>query len=324
MKKNKKVVLKGAGVLLCAAMLLLSTGLVTANTNETQAAVSLSGETITINNAPSTTRSVLYDNGLPNGVNGLSNGVWETYDREVVDDFITTTTWIVTGGEFRIVTFGGATSIPGVIVNFYQDLGDIPSTTAFATKTADIICTATGNTYFSRPEILVTCTFETVTLEPGKWWVGFHPQAEENVFWLTANMSMHHVYVSYPDLGYPKWTDGNVVWPDTNHDVSWLITGTSLDIEITILGGFGVSAKIKNNGATALTDVPWTIDLEGGLILVGKTKTGTIENLPAGEEVTVKSIVLGFGKPTITVTAAADTMKNATATVLLFFVLGVA
>jgi hypothetical protein len=93
-------------------------------------------------------------------------------------------------------------------------------------------------------------------------------------------------------------------------------------IEITIKGGIGVSASLKNNGTEDLTNVSWEISLEGGLILLGKTKTGTVD-IPAGEAVTVKDFVFGIGKPTITVTA--DTVEaNATATVILFFVLNVA
>ena len=93
-------------------------------------------------------------------------------------------------------------------------------------------------------------------------------------------------------------------------------------IIITIKGGFGVSATIKNNGTAAVTNMSWSINLNGGFILLGKTKTGTIASLAAGETATVKDMVLGFGKATIIVTAG-DTEKGATGTVLLFFVLGV-
>jgi hypothetical protein len=100
------------------------------------------------------------------------------------------------------------------------------------------------------------------------------------------------------------------------------ITAAEPIIEIgAITGGlFKVSAVIKNTGTADATDVAWSIDLNGGLILVGKATTGTIATLAAGSEVTVSSgFILGFGKTTITVTADTAT-KDQAATVLLFFI----
>jgi len=95
-------------------------------------------------------------------------------------------------------------------------------------------------------------------------------------------------------------------------------------ILITIKGGFGVSAVIKNNGTTALTNVSWSITLDGKLIFVGKTKTGTNFSLAPGAEKTIKDpFVFGFGKTNIDVTVGTAN-KNATGTVLLFFVIRVA
>jgi hypothetical protein len=92
-------------------------------------------------------------------------------------------------------------------------------------------------------------------------------------------------------------------------------------IQITIKGGLGITATIKNNGTTDLIGAAWSIDVSGGIILVGKSKTGTA-NIAAGSSVTEKDLVIGFGKPTITVTVG-DVSATATGTVLLFFVLGV-
>jgi len=68
--------------------------------------------------------------------------------------------------------------------------------------------------------------------------------------------------------------------------------------------------------------VDWSITLEGGLIILGKETTGTVD-IPAGDEVIIKSsLIFGIGNTVITVTAN-DVEETADGLVLLFFVLGV-
>lgn len=90
----------------------------------------------------------------------------------------------------------------------------------------------------------------------------------------------------------------------------------------SIKGGLGITAVIKNTGTVDATGVSWKIQLTGGLILIGKSKTGSV-NIAAGATATVKDMVLGFGKTTITVTAG-DASKTATGTAFLILVLKVA
>jgi parallel beta-helix repeat protein len=96
-----------------------------------------------------------------------------------------------------------------------------------------------------------------------------------------------------------------------------------IPITITIKGGIGVSVMIKNTGTTDLTNINWTITLNGSMIFVGKTKSETITSLPAGQSVTVKDFVLGFGKTGIAVDAG-GAEASASGTVILFFVIRVA
>lgn len=96
-----------------------------------------------------------------------------------------------------------------------------------------------------------------------------------------------------------------------------------VEVALTVKGGLGVSATIKNVGASDLTDVDWSIALDGKLIFVGKEKSGTIASLAAGESVTMKDFVIGFGKTNIVATAGPQVV-NKTGTVLLFLVIGVA
>jgi hypothetical protein len=93
-------------------------------------------------------------------------------------------------------------------------------------------------------------------------------------------------------------------------------------ITITIKGGMGVSATIKNTGTTLLTNIDWTIKLDGKMIFFGKSKNNTIASLAAGAQVIVKDFVIGFGKTNINVTAG-DVEASKTGTALLFFVIGV-
>jgi hypothetical protein len=123
--------------------------------------------------------------------------------------------------------------------------------------------------------------------------------------------------------------DGGLWW-------IWLVdTVTIRDVEAPALeigeisGGFGITSSIENTGTGDATDVEWSITLDGGLIILGKETTGMISTLAVDAEEEIKSgLILGIGKPTITVYAECaegpTAEANATGFVLLFFVLNVA
>jgi hypothetical protein len=101
-----------------------------------------------------------------------------------------------------------------------------------------------------------------------------------------------------------------------------IVISAAPTIEIqTITGGLlKVKAVVKNNGAVAATNVSWGIDLAGGIILLGKTSSGTIPTIAANGTATITSkMIVGFGKTVITVTAGTAT-KSQNATVLLVFI----
>ena len=93
-------------------------------------------------------------------------------------------------------------------------------------------------------------------------------------------------------------------------------------VDVTITGGLGVTATIKNNLATDLTNVHWSIALDGKLIFVGKSKEGTF-NLAAGASTTVKDFIVGFGKTDITVQVDNLTSVTVKGNAFLFFLSGV-
>jgi hypothetical protein len=88
----------------------------------------------------------------------------------------------------------------------------------------------------------------------------------------------------------------------------------------SIKGGLGITAVINNTGTIDAT-ASWKIQLDGGLILVGKSKTGSVD-IAVGKTATIKDFVFGIGKTTIAVTAG-DASKTATGTVLIILVLKV-
>jgi len=119
-----------------------------------------------------------------------------------------------------------------------------------------------------------------------------------------------------------------VVWTDTragNKAVYFEQAGAATPvIEVTSLsGGFGVSAVITNVGGAEGTNIPWSITLEGGLMLLGAEKSGEIASIAPEETVTISTgFILGLGGVDITVSAG-GTQKTSSGLVILPFVLGV-
>jgi len=121
--------------------------------------------------------------------------------------------------------------------------------------------------------------------------------------------------------GYAMWTDNR----NGNNDIFFDNIGfpPAAVIEISgITGGIGVSATLSNIGGADATNLQWSIDLDGGLILLGH-KEGTISTLAPGASQTIKlPLVIGLGSSTITVEAG-GIQQQADCKVLLFFVIGI-
>jgi len=80
----------------------------------------------------------------------------------------------------------------------------------------------------------------------------------------------------------------------------------------TIKGGlFKVTAIIKNTGGSDATGVAWSIELNGGLIILGKTTNGTIDIPKNGQKTVQSNMILGIGKTLITVKATIPESSDA-------------
>jgi hypothetical protein len=72
-------------------------------------------------------------------------------------------------------------------------------------------------------------------------------------------------------------------------------------LHVTMKGGLGISVTIANKGSLDVDNVSWSITLDSGLIFFRKHTSGIV-NITAGQQVTLRSLVFGVGRPTITLT----------------------
>ena len=90
---------------------------------------------------------------------------------------------------------------------------------------------------------------------------------------------------------------------------AWLIKTREPPLQIEISGGLGITITVKNIGGEDLSNVEWSIDMSG-MIILGNIKKGVIPSLANGEEVKIKVLLLGFGEGSIEVKIA-DMSKKA-------------
>lgn len=193
--------------------------------------------------------------------------------------------WYATVIDDVLITSGGGDNIP-------------PVTTCDITGTNPVTVTLTATDSGSG------VNFTKYKLDSGAWTTYSSPLS-------VTEAGNHIIYFYSVDKAGNSETEKNTSF-----------TVEAPPITITIKGGLGVSAVIENTGSTNLTNISWSIALDGKLIFIGKNKPGTIDSLPVGESVTVKDFVIGFGKTGIAVTAG-SAEATTSGTVLLFLVIGV-
>jgi len=211
-------------------------------------------------------RGLIWDNGLPDGVNGLSFGVWTGYNRELVDDMTITMPCIIQGGSMRMLTYsgGGSANIVRIDAGLFADVAGVPGTTEiYNADNCAFTAVNTGNTYFSRPEIKVTVTgLSAMITAPGTYWWSFQVTANpaENLFWLTAPKIGSQIYLSFPDYGYNRWTPGSTVF-GAEYGISFELTG----IPANITHDVGVSAIISPAAGNIQKFIPKATLMNNGI-----------------------------------------------------------
>lgn len=97
-----------------------------------------------------------------------------------------------------------------------------------------------------------------------------------------------------------------------------LMTITGPGVDITLAGGFGLTAFVNNTGTIDATNVSWEISYEGKFI-IPRHLTGTFPAIPVGEQYQIRPLVLGLGKKQVTVSVKADEGITANASANVFF-----
>jgi hypothetical protein len=337
MKKHK--IMKEASILLIAALLVFSSSVAIANTENTPEALSSPVTKVSASPQP-LDQPVVWDNGL--ALAGLVSAQEEdVYDLDTVpaDDFMFDEETDVYGLFF----IGGYWNPQGDgkfdwNISFYNDDGTtwFPGTVIFneVFANADIeqefYFNSTSSTYINHTiQLDDPITFSANT----KYWVSIQGVGD---FPPQSGLGRHNESFGGIKLKEGVWKGkyfGVLDWVNSSDqfgeptDYCFQLLGkeTQPAFDITIKGGIGVTATIDNIGDADATNVNATIDVTGGIIIIGGTKTVNIASIPFGTSENAKSFVLGFGSVTIDVAVSCDEgingAANATKLVLLFLVL---
>ena len=113
--------------------------------------------------------------------------------------------------------------------------------------------------------------------------------------------------------GFVDITEAGIVWEDTrdgNKDIYYAQLPAPR-LEIGLSGGFGLTVHVENNGQEAAKNVNYDIELSG-LVFMGKSTTGTIDELAPGTSQDIKVLAIGIGPVTasVTVGGASATAKG--------------
>jgi len=336
MKKQKNY-LKEAVVLLLAVVMISST-IAIANTNQIQPTLSTNDSGTT--SSSSMCNAVAWDNGMGYQVGALAAQFWpDDIDAFPADDFELDATYDIDsvlwqGGYYNCqyaeggkdygftwnITFynhNATGNKPGSVIKEYSfDNSSIPHEFWYTTNLSQ-------RWYANYSVTLVP----PIKLLPNtRYWIGIYGY---NATWPQSGWNRHNESVGGIKLhegmfksesfGFPDWV--NTSDPsllnmacDFNYQLGGTVIPEPILEIISIKGPIGVTAKINNTGNAIATNVTATIEATGGIILSGKSRIVSVGDLDIGEIGKAKSMIIGFGKPTIEVTVTCDEGVTANAT----------
>jgi len=203
--------------------------------------------------------------------------------------------------------FGVVVGEHGVILR--TSTGGYPEDTTPPETTCTLSGTLEGGVYISDVIVTFTATDDSSGVATTMYKLDDAPWATYDVGPFVVNTAGYHLLLFYSidnagNIEQEKTCEFIILYPP--------------DLTITITGGFGIKVRIENLDTINVTNVSWNLSLEGGMILFGKQKSGEVD-IKAGDEITLKSLVFGVGKPTITFTIA-SAQKIVQSNVFLFYV----
>ena len=354
MKKNK--ILKEAFVLLIAMAIVFSSTAAIANTTNNENMPDMVTEDRSVKASSSEIRGIVYDNGMGDFVGMLAaqdeRPMGGSLDAFPADDFILEQPAMIDdvhwqGGYYNCQHANGPMDYQfDWNITFYADNGD-------GTAPGAVI----AEYHFPNASIGVDFWYN----ETERWYANYSVQLPDPLqfnagikYWI----SLYGIGLTFPQsgwcrhnetvlgikfhegvfksayFGFPDWTNTTDLVGEPN-DFNFVLTGEVIQVpvlDINITGGFGLTATVTNSGSVDATNVKADFTLTGGFFLLppGGVKTGVVVGTgtvaQAGGTGTAKCMVVGIGKPTVTVNVTCDEGATASATytptfVILFFVI---
>jgi hypothetical protein len=175
---------------------------------------------------------VLYDNGEPDGLNGLAGGMYNGYSNMIADDFEAGEDWAIQGGKLHFLWNSGSTSnLETLRVYVFEEVDECePSLVEYEIgEASEWTEETTGTYYYGRPEIVVDFLLEDeIKISPGRWWIAMQPDglSEDIAYILTAPQNDCEIMIDLPYWGVPRWTKGSAQW-GSYYDIAWEVHGST-------------------------------------------------------------------------------------------------
>jgi len=161
-----------------------------------------------------------------------------------------------------------------------------------------------GVSYFNAGNTI--CSSNTIILSPGSYYGGSYEIICLNK---EDGLSLWQFYLDDITIGAPSIGDQMVYIVDISGNV--YAFEDVLKIKKVAGGLMNVKMVLQNIGDTSLTNISWTLSVNGGVGgLINRYKFGTIKTLPAGKSSTVRVFpIFGIGKVYINATATMEGMN---------------